>query len=71
MELNQAKVMSTKILNTLRPHSIQAEVVGSVRRDLEDVHDIDIVAIPASPSFFTAMNTLGVATGGPRSIRSI
>lgn len=47
MRLEQASQLAQKILDSMRPFAERAEIAGSIRRQKEEVKDIEIVAIPA------------------------
>lgn len=68
MELTKAKPMAEEIKATLAPHCVDGycEIVGSTRRDMPDVHDLDFVCIPSSQAFYKVMNRLGKCSGGPK-----
>lgn len=43
---HQAHEIASKVLDMIRPHCIRCEIAGSIRRQLNFVKDIEIVAIP-------------------------
>ena len=43
MELEKAKQIGTEVLEKIRPYIDKGEVAGSVRRQKQEVHDIDLV----------------------------
>lgn len=42
----EARAIANEIMEELRPHCERIEIVGSIRRNREDVKDIDLVIIP-------------------------
>ncbi len=66
MELNKAKTIAEAIRLQLAPFCRKIEIAGSIRRGKPEVHDIDIVAIPASQAFYTMLNRVGKVSGGPK-----
>lgn len=46
MKLLEATRIAMELVNKLRPYCDKIEVAGSIRRGRQDVHDIDLVAIP-------------------------
>jgi len=49
MELEKGQQISAEVLKQLSPYCQKIEVAGSIRRQKELVHDIDIVLIPSDP----------------------
>jgi len=47
MELEKAKEIAAEVIKRLSPYCRRIEVAGSIRRQKEIVHDIDIVLIPS------------------------
>ncbi len=43
MQLEKAKQIGNKVLEEIRPYIDQASIAGSVRRNKQEVHDIDLV----------------------------
>ena len=50
MKLEKARLITEDVLNRLQPHCERIEIAGSVRREKEDVHDIELCAIPKNPA---------------------
>ena len=48
MDLSTANAVAREILQLLEPHCRRIMVVGSIRRQVPIVHDIDIVLLPAN-----------------------
>jgi len=46
MKLEQAKKIANEFVELIRNDCRKIEIVGSIRRQKEDVHDIDILLIP-------------------------
>lgn len=46
MELNQAKIIAERYVERLRPHCERIAIAGSIRREVSEVNDIEIVCIP-------------------------
>ena len=43
MELEKAKQIGNEVLEKIRPYIDQGEIAGSIRRNKQEVHDIDLV----------------------------
>ncbi len=56
MELEKAKQIGNEVLEKIRPYIDQAAIAGSVRRNKQEVHDIDIVINPKKD--FIAMTNI-------------
>ena len=60
--LAQAEMIAAKMAAKLRPHCIQIEIAGSVRRKRPTIGDIEIVCVPkpydASPLFASGLATV-------------
>ena len=48
MNLVEASTIATKVVNELKSHFDKLEIVGSIRRQCDTVHDIDLVGIRKS-----------------------
>lgn len=46
MQYGKAKEIADRLVSELRPHCIRIEIAGSIRRQVQHVKDIEIVAIP-------------------------
>lgn len=46
MKLERAKALAEKVVAAIRPHCERIEIAGSIRRELAEVNDIDLVLIP-------------------------
>ena len=53
MNLVEASTIATKIVNELKPHFVKLEIVGSIRRQCDIVHDIDLVGIRKGEADYT------------------
>jgi DNA polymerase/3'-5' exonuclease PolX len=69
MELNRARAITESIKKDIAPFCHRIEVAGSIRRGKADVHDIDIVVIPISQAFYSALGRTGKVSGGPKIYR--
>jgi DNA polymerase/3'-5' exonuclease PolX len=71
MELKTAQVLSSEIVEILKPHCKQIMVVGSIRRGKEFPRDIDIVLIPGNQgALLMALEGLGEKMkSGPKMIQ--
>ena len=49
MKLEKGQEIAAEVINRLSPYCQKIEVAGSIRRQKETVHDIDIVLIPSDP----------------------
>lgn len=45
-DLKFGQMVAQIVINALRPHCLKIEVAGSIRRERDHVHDVDIVLIP-------------------------
>lgn len=70
MELETAKKRAEAIVKKLSPYCSRIEVAGSIRRQMPQCHDIDIVLIPNDPwGFNAAIKSIGnKKKGGPKLI---
>jgi len=46
ISLEEAKEVTKELVNELKPYCKRLKVVGSIRREKEEIGDIDIVIIP-------------------------
>jgi len=70
MELEKAVGIAGRVVQELSPHCERIEVAGSIRRKRPFVHDIDLVCIPSSGAFVTALQSLGqLKVGGQKVLR--
>ncbi|MCK9438401.1 MAG: hypothetical protein M0Q12_14500 [Synergistaceae bacterium] len=71
MELQQARELSSEIVETLAPHCKQIMVCGSIRRERLICRDIDIVLIPGNQgALLMALEGLGgKMKGGPKLVQ--
>lgn len=60
MELQKAKSIADNAIKLLRPHCERIQIAGSIRRQVPDVGDIEIVCIPKP--FDTGLFSSGIAT---------
>ena len=49
MKLEKGQEVAAEVINRLSPYCQKIEVAGSIRRQKELVHDVDIVLIPSDP----------------------
>jgi len=49
MELEKGQKIAAEVIKRLSPYCQRIEVAGSIRRQKEIVHDIDLVLIPSDP----------------------
>lgn len=65
MELTEAQLIATEVVETLKPYCDKIVVVGSIRRQKPSPNDIDIVLVPKSdmrsvvPELFTDVKLNG------------
>lgn len=62
ISLAQAELIAAKVAAKLRPHCVQIEIAGSIRRKRPTIGDIEIVCVPkpydASPLFASGLATV-------------
>ena len=65
MELKLAQFLAQEILDQLAPYCERIEVVGSIRRQVEQARDIDILLIPKNPGqLLVALQGMGTRRFG-------
>ena len=65
MKLKLAQSIAVGIVARLQPACDKVQVAGSVRRQVVDVKDIEIVALPILDNDFDALDMFGGAPGAP------
>jgi DNA polymerase/3'-5' exonuclease PolX len=68
MKLEEAKQKAVNMLDYLKPYVKRIEVVGSIRRECEDVNDIDIILIPNEKFTMDFVNSLNPIKKGEKLI---
>jgi DNA polymerase/3'-5' exonuclease PolX len=66
MNLQEAEKLAREIVALVRPLCIRCEVAGSVRRKkIDDIKDVEIVAIPDSKQLFALRDVVNTHWGQP------
>jgi DNA polymerase/3'-5' exonuclease PolX len=68
ISLEDAKTLSTQLVNKLKPYCKRIKVVGSIRRQKKEIGDIDIVIIPLPELFNRVNQIIQVELGGKKKI---
>jgi len=66
--LKEAQKLGNELVNELSPHIEKSIIAGSIRRECEDIGDIDIVIIPKESLFDHIDNIVEVSSGGQKKI---
>ena len=68
ISLENAKILSRELVNKLKPYCKRIKVVGSIRRQNDEIGDIDIVIIPRPQLFDKVNQIIKVDLGGEKKI---
>jgi len=66
--LKEAQKLGNELVKELTPHIEKSMIAGSIRRECEEIGDIDIVIIPKESLFDHIDNIVEVSQGGQKKI---
>lgn len=66
--LKEAQTLGNELVKELTPHIEKSMIAGSIRRECEEIGDIDIVIIPKESLFDHIDNIVEVSQGGQKKI---
>jgi len=66
--LKEAQKLGAELVNELTPHIEKSMIAGSIRRECEEIGDIDIVIIPKESLFDHIDNIIVISQGGKKKI---